>query len=268
MNATFTPLSVFVTTALLWSVTFSANADIYEWVDANGRVHYSDKRAAKKDAVIVGEAANAITSDGMTFTFVPQADALLSSTQSQPQGKASVLSAGYWTANDSTLATKSLLQFDIGALLKELNTQKHKHLANATLELYANTQDKLYGQGITNRESPGHSTLRGDNAFYLKPVHSDWDENTVYWSEFYTTNIPIPAIIRQLPSVSVPGSEGIPDKNYLIDVTELMAALILAQQREISLEMSPQRTSAMAQVTFFSREGDPQKIPRLIVNLK
>lgn len=246
----------------------TSHAEIYQWVDEQGRVHFSDKRGAKKDATVRGETAEAVTTDGFTFNFAPQADALLSSTSTSPQGKSSILTSGYWTSNNKALETKSLLKFDLSPLLQELNTNTQKRLADATIELYANTLDKFYGQGVTNRESPGHSTLRGDNAFYLKPSHNNWQEETVTWSEYYSSGQYTPVAIRKLPAISAPGSEGVPDKNYRIDVTELLAGLILAQQREITLELTPLRKASMAQVTFYSREASPETSPRLVVNLK
>ena len=245
-----------------------AYAEIYRWVDDQGRVHFGDKRSAPKTAKPNGEQEQSVTSDGLTFTFLPQADALLSTTHKNSQGKSSVLSSGYWSTPKGKLETKSLIQFEITPVLKELNTNKHKHLANALIELYANTDDKLYGQGTTNKQSPGHSTLRGDNAFYLRPTHNNWQEGSVTWSEFYGGRYIVPSGVRQLPVISARGSNGDPDKNYIIDATELIAALILTQQREVTLEMTPQRTSTMAQVTFYAREAQENKRPRLIVKLK
>jgi len=219
---------------LLFALTMAAHAEIYRWVDESGRVHFGDRRSAPKQAELKGRPKSTITTDGMAFTFLPQADAMLSATQTQPQGQATILSSGYWRSHNGNLETKSLLQFEITPLLDELNKHKHKLLANASIAFYANTQDKLYGQGTTNTQSPGHSTFRGDNAFYLKPVHNNWKEASVTWASFYSGDHVTPNAIRQLPVLSVPGTAGDPDKNYMIDATELVAALILAQQREFT----------------------------------
>ncbi len=243
-----------------------AYAEIYQWTDENGRVHFSDQRAARKDAMRRGEKPNQATTDGVNFRFLPQADALITSNSEQPKGKASMLSTGYWKTRTVEYQTRSIVRFEITELLKALNMHKLKHLDTARIEFFANTQDKLYGQGITNKQSPGHSTLRGDNAFYIKAVHNNWSEDDVTWQTFYAPTHYTPLAIRKLPSISAPGSDGVPDKNYWVDATDLIAALVLAQQREFTLELSPQRKSTMAQVTFFSRESD--KPPVLTVKLK
>lgn len=245
-----------------------AFANIYQWTDSQGRVHYGDKRAANTEAIVLGQRESAVTTDGLVFTFVPEADALLIKTRKSAQGKSSLLSSGYWSAHNRTLETRSLIRFEISSLLRELKLSPDKQLAGASLELFANIEDKLYGQGTTNRESPGHSTKTGDNAFYLKPVYNEWEEQEVTWESFYNPSHHTPAAIRQLPTVSVPGSDGVPDKTFLIDVSELVAGLVLAGQREFTLEISPQRRATMAQVTFYSREGPPANSPRLTVNLE
>lgn len=265
VESIFLPLSL---TIALSVTSLPAVCEIYKWVDANGKVHYSDKRSAQKNAQSMDEPKSQVTDDGFEFTFLPQADALLNNSTEQAQGKSRILSSGFGEGRSKPFAVKSLLQFEITELLQELNKSPIKRLDIATLELHANTTDNMYGQGSINRESPGHSTADGDNAFYLKPVHNNWSEADVTWSSFYSPSNYTPLNIRKLPSILVPGSGGIPGKNYNIDVTELVASLILQQQREFTLEMSPQRKSRKAQVTFYSRESDPDKAPKLLIKLK
>lgn len=243
-------------------------SEIYRWVDDRGRVHYSDKSAAVRGATVLGEKNKLVSSDGKTYTFLPEADTLLSKGKTIPKGTAPMLSTGYWNTRGKTIETKSLIQFDIGTVLTELNQHKHKKLDYASLELNANTRDKLYGQGISNLERAGHSTLRGDNAFYLRPTRNDWSEANTHWETFFNDQKPTPNAVRQLPIVSVPGSGGSATKNYLIDVTDLVTSLVKTQQREFTLEMTPQRSSTMAQVTFFAREAGHDKAPKLTITLR
>jgi len=57
-----------VVTALLMAVHMSASAEVYRWVDENGRVHYSDKPVSDKAKTVdikTGPAPAPATNDGL-----------------------------------------------------------------------------------------------------------------------------------------------------------------------------------------------------------
>lgn len=245
---------------------FTANAEIYKWVDANGRIHFSDKKHAGEQAQRLDAEPEQENTNNNHLTFYPEADALLGENTTSPQGKSRALSAGRWNVAGTSMQNTSVLRFDLTELVAVVNTGKGKQLVSAHLELYANTDDKLYGQGVSNQEAPGHSTLKGDNAFYLKPVHNSWDESNAMWSDFYSSSHYTPTTIRNLPSIAVEGSKS-PSQDYSIDVSEMLRAIINSNIRELTLEMKLQRLPTMAQVTFHSREADVDKRPRLLIEL-
>lgn len=247
----------------------TAQAQVYRWVDESGRVHFSDRRYAREGFQPLEKPPAVASDDGWLFTFTPQADAALLSNRNNAQGKTRFLSAGQWTARGNSYQVASLMRFDITPLLAHLHTSEpRKRVARAELTLYANTEDKLYGQGSANKEAPGHSTLQGSNAFYLKPAHNNWEESRVTWSQYYDPSHYTPSTIRNLPAVSAPTSGDDRERDYALDVTELLLALVRSNTREFTLELTPQRRSAMAQVTFFSREAGQDKAPRLVIELE
>lgn len=241
-----------------------AYAEIYKWVDAQGRVHFSDKRHADERAKLLDDDKSASVKDNQLILF-PEADALLGRRQIQPQGHTPILSAGLWAATGVTQKYQSILRFDLTELIKVINNNPEKKLYRATLKLSANTDDKLYGQGSANNETPGHSTLSGDNAFYLKPVHNSWSEDSVTWANFYTENNYTPSMIRNLPAISVDGSDGDAKKDFAIDVLPLFKQIAKSNINTLTLEISLQRKVKMAEVTFFSREAAAEKRPTLII---
>lgn len=246
----------------------SVHAQVYKWVDESGRVHFSDRRYAREGFQPLEAPPAAASDDGWLFTFTPQADAALLSNRNNAQGQTRFLSAGQWTARGNSYQVASLMRFDITPLLAHLHTSEpRKRVARAELTLYANTEDKLYGQGSANKEAPGHSTLQGSNAFYVKPSHNNWEESRVTWSQYYDPSHYTPSTIRNLPAVSAPTSGEDRERDYALDVTELLLALVRSNTREFTLELTPQRRSAMAQVTFFSREAQ-DKAPRLVIELE
>lgn len=251
----------------LLALPLAATAEIYKWVDAQGRVHFSDKKHASEQAKRLDEEPGAAnTNNNNKLSLYPEADALLSKNSNSAQGKAPVLSAGIWQVGGTSMQNTSILRFDLGELLALVNSGQGKRITSAQLVLHANTTDKLYGQGVNNTETPGHSTLKGDNAFYLIPVHNSWQEGTVTWSDFYSSSHYTPSTIRGLPSVAVPGSDN-PTQDFEIDVKDMLQALTKVNVRELTLELKLQRMPAMAQVTFHSREAEPEHRPRLVVEL-
>ncbi|WP_187407941.1 DNRLRE domain-containing protein [Saccharophagus sp. K07] len=238
-----------------------AHGEIYKWVDAQGQVHFSDKRYANEkakriDAEVVQEQQNP-----NQFVFYPDADALLQQNQKKPLGTSTALSAGHSQQGQNI----SLIRFDVASLLEELHRNPNKKLLRATLRLYANADDRLYGQNTT--AEAGHFGKNGDNAFYLKPVHNNFEEKTVTWADFFDQSHYTPAAVRNLPSVTAPSSNEDNLKDYEIDVLPLIQQLMAANLRQFTLEMRLQRTSGRGQVTFFSREADPAKRPSLTVEL-
>lgn len=258
------------TCAIAWlclsTAPLTADAEIYKWVDANGRVHFSDKKHAREQAQRLDEEPEDENTNSNHLTFYPEADALLGENTTSPQGRSRALSAGRWNVAGTSMQNTSVLRFDLSELLAVVNGGKGKRLVSAHLALYANTDDKLYGQGVSNQEAPGHSTLKGDNAFYLMPVHNSWDESSAIWTDFYSSSHYTPSTIRNLPSVAVEGSKT-PSQDYSIDVSEMLRAIISSNIRELTVEMKLQRLPTMAQVTFHSREADVDKRPRLIIEL-
>lgn len=252
---------------LLMALPLTGWGEIYKWVDASGRVHFSDKRYADERAKRIDEEPFLAQQNGNQFAFQPEADALLRQNQTQPLGKSTALSAGHWSQSGTSYQNVSVMRFEIGPLLEEMHRNPQKKLLRATLRLYANGDDKLYGQGVSNQEPAGHSSKGGDNAFYLKPVHNNFDEANATWSSFFNQSNYTPSAIRNLPGIAVPGSEDDSLKNYEIDVMSLVRQLMAANLRQITLEMRLQRTSGRAQVTFFSREAEVSKRPTLHVEL-
>lgn len=241
-------------------------AEVYKWVDSNGRVHFSDKKHAHQQAERLGAEQETADPNSNHLTLHAEADAILSRNSSEPRGNTPVLSAGNWNVGGTTVQNVSLLRFDLSELLRVVNASPGKQLHGAQLQLFANTDVKLYGQGVNNQEPPGHSTLNGDNAFYLKASHNSWEEAKVTWEHYYSSNHYVPSAIRALPSVAVAGSASA-GENFSIDITELVAELIKNNIREVTLEMRLQRLPKMAQVTFHSRESQMSLRPALMVEL-
>lgn len=252
---------------LLITLPLAGRAEIYKWVDAKGQVHFSDKRYADDRAKRIDDAQLLTQQNGNQFTFQPDADALLRQNQDQPLGLSTALSAGNWSQGGTSYQNVSVMRFEVGPLMEEMNRNPQKKLLRATLHLHANSDDKLYGQGVSNQEPAGHSSKGGDNAFYLKPVHNNFEEANVTWSSFFNQSNYTPNAVRSLPGIAVPGSEDNPQKNYEIDALPLVEKLMAANLRQITLEMRLQRTSGRAQVTFFSREAEVDKRPTLRVEL-
>lgn len=245
----------------------SSQAEVYRWVDDKGQVHFGDRRAAGAGFERMDAPEEDATNDGWSFAFTPEADAVLHSNKEGTQGKSTLLSSGHWTLSGAAYEVSSLVRFDISALLQELNSNPDKRIGAARLMLFANTETRLYGQGVANKEPAGHSTLRGDNAFYVKPAHNNWQEDTVTWKGFYDSSHYTPSFIRNLPAITVPGSGSDHSRNYEIDMKVLVEALAQGNMREFTLELRPQRRSSGAQVTFFSREGGPETTPKLVIEL-
>lgn len=266
MSAEYQPARLIVLLSLMLASP-ALPAEVYKWVDNKGKVHFSDKRYAHGGAERIDQQQHLVTEDGRTFRFLPSADALLNQVGTTPQGRSSALSAGTWTQAGSTYQVASLLRFDITELLEKILEDPQKKLYRAQLSLSANLDDKVYGQGSVNDAKPGHSTLRGDNAFYLKPVHSNWEEDTATWPLYYNSNHQNPEPVRSLPSIAVNGSGDNNRRDYTIDVTDLVKQLINGHVREFSLEMTLQRRSTMAAVTFYSREANEGKQPTLVIEL-
>lgn len=244
----------------------SAAAEVYKWVDANGRVHFSDRKHAAEQAQRVDAQPEAESAADNRLVLYPEADAMLRQSASSAQGSTPVLSAGNWSVGGSAAQTTSVLRFELSDLLSAVHGAPGKRLASAELLLFANTDNKIYGQGANNQQPAGHSTYKGDNAFYLKPSHNSWSEAEVTWSEYYSSSHYLPSAIRNLPSLTVAGSESA-DQNFTIDVRQLVEQLLKNNLREITIEMKLQRLPPMAQVTFHSREAEAHLRPRLVVQL-
>lgn len=250
----------------LIALPLAARAEIYKWVDAKGQVHFSDKRYAQEGAERLNDEPLLTQQNDNQFLFQPEADALLRQNQREPLGLSSALSAGQWSQSGTSYQNVSVMRFEVGPLLETLHRNPNKKILRATLMLYANTDDALYGQRVS-QETGGHSSKGGDNAFYLKPVHNNFDEKTVTWQTFYDASNYTPAAVRSLPGIAVPGSGDDNQKNYAIDVLPLVQKLMEANLRQVTLEMRLQRTSGRAQVTFYSREAEVGKRPSLQVEL-
>lgn len=251
---------------LVMALPLNGRAEIYKWVDAKGQVHFSDKRYANEQAKRVDDTPLITQQNGNQFIFLPEADALLRQNQREPLGLSTALSAGQWSQSGSSYQNVSVMRFEVGPLLEELHRNPQKKILRATLLLYANTDDTLYGQGVS-QQAAGHSSKGGDNAFYLKPVHNNFDEKTATWEAFFNSSNYTPAAVRNLPGIAVPGSDDDNEKNYEIDALPLVQKLMEANLRQITLEMRLQRTSGRAQVTFYSREAEEGKRPSLQVEL-
>lgn len=243
-----------------------AVAEIYKWVDADGRVHFSDKKHANEKAKRLDVPPEDLASSKNRLILYPDADTLLSQNKNTAQGNARALSAGNWSVGGTSVQHTSLLRFDFTELLSVVNGDAGKRIASAKLYLYANTDDKLYGQGVNNQEPPGHSTLKGSNAFYLIPAHNSWQESQVTWPDYYSNSHYTPSAIRSLPSITVEASSSAAE-DYEVDMKSLTSKIVKNNIRELTLEMKLQRLPPMAQVTFYSKEAVADKRPRLIIEL-
>lgn len=250
----------------LMATPLAVAAEIYKWVDASGRTHFSDKKHASEQAQRLDAEPEAEDINKNRLVIYPEADALLTQSSDTAQGNSRALSVGRWHTGGTSVQSASLLRFDLSELLTRVNSGPGKRIARAQLGLYANTDDKLYGQGVNNQEPPGHSTLRGDNAFYVMPAHNSWEENKVTWSDYYSSNHYTPSAIRSLPSLAVEGSKS-PTQDFDIDVKDLLQKLAEGNVRELTLELKLQRLPTMAQLTFHSREAEPDYRPRLLIEL-
>lgn len=242
-------------------------AEVYKWVDSKGKVHLSDKRAAPQQAVQL-DAPALMGKDGNQFNFIPEADALLHSKKNSPQGKSTALSTGFWNSSRSAYEVTSILRFDISALIAEVNSHPNKEIVSAHLHLFANTTDRIYQKRRNNAAPIGHSTLKGDNAFYVKAVHSNWDEHTTTWSQYYSNTNYTPSRIRVLPFAKVSGSANDNSLDYKIDLLELIKQCSKTNMRELTLELRLQRQPAMAEVAFYSKEAETGKQPTLTIKLQ
>lgn len=236
-------------------------SEIYKWVDAKGQVHFSDKRSAHEQAKPIDAQPAVADASGNEFLFQPEADALLRQGHTSPLGDSTLLSAASSTRGGNRTQEVSLLRFEISPLLAELHRNPTKKLLGASLLLYANTEDNPQGQ-----EAPGHMGGAVDTAFYLKPVHNNFDEKTITWEQFFNQNHYTPNAIRRLPGTAVPGTEDA-QHNYEIDLLPLLTQLTAGNLRQFTLEMRLQRIAGNARVNLYSREAAVEKRPSLRVLL-
>jgi hypothetical protein len=239
----------------------TGSSEIYKWVDAKGQVHFSDKRNAHEQAKLVEGEAVAADPSGNEFLFQPEADVLLRQGSGNSLGNSSLLSVGNSTRGGSRVQEVSLLRFDISSLLAELHRNPTKKLLSASLLLYANTEENPH-----NQDAPGHMGGVTDTAFYLKPVHNNFDEKTITWDQFFNQNHYTPNAIRRLPGTAVPGTEDA-QRNYDIDLMPLLTQLTAGNLRQFTLEMRLQRVAGNARVNIYSREASVEKRPTLRVLL-
>lgn len=235
--------------------------EIYKWVDAKGQVHFSDKRNAHEEAKLIDSELVETDPSGNEFLFQPEADVLLRQGSSNSLGSSTLLSAGNSTRGGNRTQEVSLLRFDISPLLAELHRNPTKKLLSASLLLYANTEENPH-----NQAAPGHMGDASDTAFYLKPVHNNFDEKTITWEQFFNQTHYTPNAVRRLPGTAVPGTDEA-NRDYDIDLLPLLTQLTAGNLRQITLEMRLQRVAGNARINLYSREAALEKRPTLRVLL-
>ncbi len=248
-----------------WLFFTPAHAEIYKWVDENGRVHFSDKKHAADNAQPLY--AEQLNSDPNVVVITAEADAMIGEHWLRPRGSLNILSAGQWQVGNRRQKNNSLLRFDFADLISRLRANPNLSIRRAELLLFANTEENVYNSDGKNSEPPGHSNLAGDNAFYLKAVHNNWQESDILWKTFYNSDNYTPASVRNVPVLSVPGSGKDNTKDFVIDFQPIIHYVDQTNLRTLSLEMSLQRSSRMAQVSFYSHESPLEKRPRIEVEL-
>jgi|GEM_PF-6626598 len=234
--------------------------EIYKWVDAKGQVHFSDKRHAHEEAKLIGSELVDTNPSGNEFVFQPEADVLLRQGTSNPLGNGTLLSAGNSSRGGKRTQEVSLLRFDISPLLAELHRNPTKKLLSASLMLYANTDENPHKQS-----APGHMGGPADTAFYLKPVHNNFEEKSITWEQFFNQNHYTPNAVRRLPGTAVPGTDDA-RRDYDIDLLPLLTQLTAGNLRQFTLEMRLQR-AGNARINLYSREAVAEKRPTLRVLL-
>ncbi|MEZ4242030.1 MAG: DNRLRE domain-containing protein [Myxococcota bacterium] len=163
------------------------------------------------------------------------------------------LSCGAWTEGGVPYTVRGLVAFDLSGLPPDAFG------IVATLDLYAETTSRMYGQGITNSLPPGHSNLSSSNAWRIRRTLDPWDELTVTWS-----NQPAAdgnAVVQE------PGTS-LSDLDYLgIDVSGLVADALAAGDGEASFLLHLANESYYAEVTFGSGDhSDPALHPVLTLD--
>jgi hypothetical protein len=246
---------------LILALPATGLGEIYKWVDAKGQVHFSDKRNAHEQAKLIDSELLEADPSGNEFLFQPEADVLLRQGTAKPLGNTTLLSAGNSTRGGNRVQEVSLLRFDISPLLAELHRNPTKKLLSANLLLYANTEENPH-----NQAAPGHMGDASDTAFYLKPVHNNFDEKTITWEQFFNQNHYTPNAVRRLPGTAVPGTDDA-RRDYDIDLLPLLTQLTSGNLRQLTLEMRLQRVSGNARVNLYSREAAVEKRPTLRVLL-
>lgn len=219
--------------------------EVYKWVDEKGRVHYGDKRHAKANDVKTTDTSHTLDKAGRTLTLYAVADTELQQGSRQARGTANQLKAGFQSYRNTTRAFHSIIKFDSSMLLSVLQ-QKSKRIASASVELSLSRS----------------KTNISNNAFFLIPSHNRWNEKKAHWQSYYeATNVPYS--IRKLPFMTAPSSDSIDGNVYRIDALPLTQALAQNNMRELTLEIKLQRTSAVTDIHFHSREAGIENSPKL-----
>lgn len=146
-----------------------------------------------------------------------------------------------WTSSGLPTFGKSLLRFDLSAI------PANKTIAKATLKLYGDTT--VLNELTTRMEGKS-------NAFYLRRITGNWDEDSVTW-------MTQPAVSTD-HQVTVPQSKSeTGSQDYSIDVTELVNA-IRENNKGIMIQLVEEES--YSRVSFAS--DDAPKKPTLIIALK
>lgn len=154
------------------------------------------------------------------------------------------LMAAAWTINGNSTMFRSFIDFDYSSIPPGAEIQK------ATLQLFADTLN----QGPMGH---GHSTLSGENSFYVKHVTSSWNEATLTWNTQPSAD--------DINEVLAPASSS-PEENYSLDVTAMVKDQVRHPNNYFGFLLILANENYYRGVSFCSGSyPDPSRHPQLVV---
>lgn len=151
--------------------------------------------------------------------------------------------ASTWTFQGVLGSVRSIVDFDLSELPEDLI------INSARLSLYAWDSDEGFGQ---------HSNVSGSNSSWLKRVTSEWDENTVTWTNKPSTT--------EMNKVEIPATSS-PDQNFLdINVSYLVQDYFDQPNSSFGFQMELNNESAYRLMNFASSDHENSNLhPQLKV---
>jgi len=157
--------------------------------------------------------------------------------------------ADAWTWGGEAGAYRSLIDFDFNNMPQPIIRSG----SGKPGILYA----KLYLYAFPEASSEGHSMLSGSNECLLQRITSDWEENTVKWS-----NQPSVTTLNQV-TITETNNE---NKDYEIDVTQLIRDIFEYPEQSFGMMLKMKDENHYRRMTFASSDHpDPAKHPKLVI---